>query len=198
MKLHWNDAETTGLSPKMHEIVQLSGIIEHDGEIIEEYDIFMRPSRPQVIEAAALEGQGRTLEQLMAFPERKLGFAEFKDLLERYRIKEPHLRHRWAGQNPMFDQGFVRALFAEFHDDHFDAYFAPGMPIDLIPVAKEAKRRGFYKGENNRLGTICRELGIELQAHDSLEDIRATRLAMRKFDELFRTPAHIKRQLPLL
>lgn len=199
MKLHWVDAETTGLSNSMHEVIQLSGIIEHHGEVIEEYDIFLRPSRPKVVEQAALDGQGRTLDEIMAYPERRLGFDEFKSLLNRYNEKcAPHEKHRWVGQNPNFDIGFVRAFMKEFGDTTFDSYFAPGAPIDLIPVAKEARRRGVYKGENFKLPTICKSLGIEYSAHDSLEDIRATRLAMRKFDESFRTPVHIKRQLPLI
>lgn len=193
MKLHWNDTETTGLSNSINEIVQLSGIIEHDGEVVEEYDIFMRPSRPKQIEELALKAQGRTLDEMMSFPERKLGYDEFKDLLERYKND----KYDWAGQNPEFDRGFVRAFMIEFKDKSFDSYFKP-IAIDLVSVAREAKRKGFYQGENCKLPTICKTLGIEYSAHDSLEDIRATRIAMRKFDEIFRTPAHVRKQLTFL
>lgn len=197
-KLHWVDAETTGLIAGVHEIIQLSGIIEHDGEVVEEYDIFMRPAKPDGIDPQALVGQGRTVAEIMKWPDRKAGFEELIEILERYRIKVPLERHRWVGQNPMFDVNFVRALFLEFKSKAFNDYWSPLAPIDLIPVAKEARRKGMYKGENHKLPTICRELGIEYSAHDSLEDIRATRMAMYKFDEMFKTPIHRKRQLPLL
>lgn len=193
MKLHWCDVETTGLSKDINEIVQLSGIIEHDGVIIEEYDVFMKPNRLNNVEEGALKAQGRTIEELMEFPDRRLGYDEFKTLLENYKDE----KYTWTGQNPEFDRGFVRVFMIEFGDKSFDNYFKP-VAIDLISTAKEAKRKGHYKGENFKLPTICKTLGIDYQAHDSLEDIRATRIAMRKFDEIFRTPTHVRAQLSFL
>ncbi len=202
MRLHWNDSETTGLSKDINEIVQLSGIIEHDGEVIEEYDIFMRPDRPKNVDEGALRAQNRTLAQLMAFPERRLGIEEFADLLDRYGMPPEHtlpnpIKHTWVGQNPEFDRGFVRVMLTNAGVKTFGDLFEP-VAIDLVTVAREAKRKGFYRGENCKLPTICRELGIDYLAHDSLEDIRATREAMRKFSELFQTPTHVRRQLAFL
>ena len=62
------DTETTGLVPGKHFPVQVSGILEKNGEILHKFDYRMRPPKVSgfVIDPKALEKNGLTIEEIKA------------------------------------------------------------------------------------------------------------------------------------
>ena len=67
MKILWLDTETTGLLCEYNDIVQLSGIVDIDGSVTDEFNIFMRPVNMENIEAQALAVQGRTEQEAFCY-----------------------------------------------------------------------------------------------------------------------------------
>ena len=61
MKLHFFDLETTGLDEEKCAIVQIGGIIEINGKVVEEFKISMRPHAGALIQEEALKKIGKTI-----------------------------------------------------------------------------------------------------------------------------------------
>lgn len=189
MKIAWIDCETGGLDAREHDVVQLAGLIEVDGLEREAFNIFLRPRAGRVT-AEALAVTGRTMEEVMAYPSRRDGYHQLLEVLGRHIEKYNRSdKATWAGQNARFDMEFVRALFLEQGDKYFGSWFKPH-PADLISLVVAAQLRGHLRQlPDLKLLTVCQHLGIHLEAHDALNDIRATRAAFLKLSELIAVPA---------
>ena len=94
----------------------------------------------------------------------------------------------WVGQNPRFDMDFVEALFKAEGDAYFGSWF-DRRPVDTITLMIAARLRGHIRPANYKLATLCETMGIPLDAHDALNDIRATRLLFHKAMDQFMMPA---------
>lgn len=175
-KVLYFDTETTGLEAGKHEIVQLAGIVEIDGVIEKKFNIYMRPDNPDNVSPEALGIQEKTLEDVMAYPERKVGFEEFLAILNKYINCYNKLdKFIIAGQNIRFDMGFLAALFKSQGHKYFGSYFG-GEELDsrLLYIALMLAGRT-DRLTRMRLTNICSALGVELNnAHDALADIQAT------------------------
>ncbi len=181
MKTFWADTETTGLSSTRNEIWQLAFIIEIDGKVVVEKNFKMRPLHPENAHPKALEVGKVTLETLAKFPHPTEVYKEMVAILDKHVDRfNPADKFFIAGQNVQFDVGFLRAFFKQNGNTFFGSYFESA-PIDLMTASAMAVRAGIIRVPNFKLGTICAALGIKLEAHDALEDIKATRHA---FDEL--------------
>ncbi|MGL5964006.1 MAG: 3'-5' exonuclease [Fusobacteriaceae bacterium] len=175
MKILWVDTETTGLSEDAAPI-QISGIIEISGEIKEEFNIYLSPFEGAVIENSALEVHGLSLEEINAFQESSEGYKEFIKIMDKYVNRyDKNDKFIVAGYNVEFDIKKLRRL-AKAHDDKFIGSYLGFKTVDpmnlILPFQVIGK---LPQLENNKLVTWCEHFGIELKAHDSLEDIRATR-----------------------
>jgi DNA polymerase III subunit epsilon len=175
-KVLYFDTETTGLKHWENEIVQLAGIVEVDGEVKEKFNIYLRPDKLDKIEQEALDIQGKTKEEILAYPDRRSGFNEFLALLDRHIDKYNKLdKFIVAGQNIRFDMGFVRAFFKNMGHSYFGSYFG-GEELDsrLLYIALMLASR-VDKLTKMRLTNICSALGVDLEnAHDAMADIQAT------------------------
>lgn len=190
-KVCWIDCETGGLDPTKHDIVQLAGIVEIDGEIKETFELRMRPSNPERLTAEALAVTKQTTAEVMAHPlSQAEGYRAFVSVLAKYvdRFNRAD-KMVWAGQNPRFDIDFVRALFTVNGDKYFGSWFW-GTAIDLGGFALALQLMGLMPQTiNHKLGTICEALQVPLDAHKALDDVQATRTAFYKLVERLRTPA---------
>lgn len=185
MKIFYADTETTGLDPKLNEIFQFALIVEIDGEVKEEASVLMRPDHPETISDDALRVTGKTREQLLALPSRKEGYHKLLAILAKYVDKYNRAdKFQWVGQNPQFDMGFTRALWEQQGDKYFGSWF-DNRAADLISLAVAMKMKGHIKPESFKLAVLCDLFGIKLDAHDALNDIRATRLVFRELMERF-------------
>ncbi|MGL5951409.1 MAG: 3'-5' exonuclease [Cetobacterium sp.] len=182
MKIIYLDTETTGLSDNAA-IIQLSGIVEIDGEVVEMFNLFGRPHEGAEVSEEALKIQGRTLEEVESSPNssRELHF-NFLEILDRYINRyDKNDKFIVAGYNVEFDVTKLRELFQRNNHKYLFSYIDHRKldPLHwILPLQILGK---IPKLENNKLETWCKHFGIELQAHDSLEDIKATRELIDRF-----------------
>lgn len=192
MKVIYPDCETTGLWAGKHEIFQFAAIIEINGIIKEEINLRFRPENWDAISPEALEVTKKTVAELKTYPSRSKSFAELKAVLKKYVSPYDKTdKFQWIGQNPKFDTDFVRALFKAEGDKFFGSWFAYP-PLDLITLAAAIKLKGHINPENFKLGTLCKLFGIELDAHDALNDVRATRAAFLHIMKKYIMPVNVE------
>lgn len=180
-KLIYIDTETTGLDPKVSAITQLSGVIRN-GDAIEEFNFFMRPHPSAVVYKEALEVQGRTEEEVNAFPPDSIAYADFIALLERHCKKyDKQDKFFFIGFNAKFDADFIREWFLRNNDKYFGSWFW-NPPIDVMTIAAFALMDRRQEMPNFKLKTVYEMLypdDTEIKFHDAMDDIKATRRILR-------------------
>lgn len=178
MKILYLDTETTGTDPKVHDIIQLAAIAEIDGQEIESIEIKVQPFSYENISPEALQVNGLTLEQIRTFMEPKEAHGKLTRFLGKFINKYDKFdKFTIAGQKADFDAGFLREFFFKAGDQFYGSWFNY-RHVDLLAVVRFLRYAGKLRIENDKLATISEALGIELNAHDALEDIRATKKAM--------------------
>jgi len=176
MKILYFDVETTGLDPSKDFITQLSGIVEVDGEIVEDFNLFLKPPKGTPVSKEALKVTGKTIDDLRSYPEAEVGFKLFNELLARY-VTENTWKAKFypAAYNGYFDLQFVDQMFKRQFGSESWSKFQNWQLIDPLPVVRLLsmnKQLGIY---GHKLVDVCRHFGISIDAHDALSDIRATR-----------------------
>ena len=182
-KIFYFDTETTGLDPKRHDIIQLAYIVEIDGKIVDENSFRLQPSNYDTIEKAALEVNKTTIEQLKGYPESQLVHGQIVNLLDKYVDKYDKMdKFLPAGYRINFDMDMFREFFKKNNHKYFGSYFGYHM-LDPIPFLFFLELKGLIKLESHKLVDVCKHFGIELDAHDALSDIKATRQLIYKLME---------------
>lgn len=185
-KVLYFDVETTGLDAKLNDIIQLSGIIEIDGEIKETFNLKMQPFDWTTISSEALNVTGTTDEMLKSYGTPQKAFSDFIGLLSTYVDRYDKTDKMYAaGYNVQFDIGFLREFFLKNGDVYFGSWFS-GRVIDPLYLCSYFDLMGKFSLPNYKLATVCDHLGIEIQAHDALSDIQATRNLVYKLKEFFK------------
>lgn len=192
MKIIYADTETTGLDHKEQEMVQFAFIIEVDKQVVAEENLKMRPARPDKASADALKITGKTIEDLLAYPERRAQYGRILEILGRHIRKfDKGDKLIWVGHNPSFDMRFVRSYFEEHGDVYFGSWF-DNRPADTVSLAVAASMRGHFKVADYKLGTLCAHFGIPLEAHDAMNDVRATRALFHTLMGRYMLPPPVK------
>ena len=176
MKTIWFDTETTGLDPAVNEITQFAAIIVVDGVVKEEANIRMQPSNWDAITPEALAITGVDVEELKTFQKPQHAFLEIQQLVDKHVDKfNKHDKYFPAGHNVSFDIGFVQAFFKRWGDDYGFGSYQNWQSLDTRVLANFMIYSGLIKPDNTKLETLCEYFGIDIQAHDAMADIRATR-----------------------
>ncbi len=195
MKILWIDTETTGLTPGKCDPIQIAGMVEIDGEIKEEFNILSQPFDFNVgnIQQRALDVHGYTLEQLRSEPflPPRTAYSDFLRILGRYVDRFDKRDKFWmAGFNVRFDLDMVQGWFENVHDKYFGSWFEYKV-LDVMQLAFAEMYKGRLTGlDSYRLETIARHYGIEINAHDAISDIKASRelfLRLLSANEAFET-----------
>ena len=136
-----------------------------------------------------MEVQGRTLEELKTdkYVEEKEVYKQFINLLDKYIDKYDRTdKFIVAGYNVRFDVDILKAFFQRHGNNFLFSYLDSSMldPLYSIRLLQIAKVLPVL--ENNKLETWCKHFGIEFAAHDSLEDIEATKKLIGKLISLIR------------
>jgi len=191
------DLETTGLDHKIHGVLQISGMIEIDGVVKEEFNFKCKPFKGQIITRGAMEtiGLGADLDQakviISGYDEPKDTHRKLVTLWGKYVDKFNKLdKYFPCGYNiATFDMPFLRAWFENCGDKYFGSWFN-GIIIDPITTVNNLIVVGALELENRRLGTVHSHFfpDINLRAHDAMEDIRATMRLKRHFDQFYTGP----------
>lgn len=173
-KLFWLDSETTGVNSQVNAIIQLSGIVEFDGQIIESFNSNIKPFPGAVIDEKALEVNKTKKEDLQSYPIHQVVYKNLITFLNKYVDKfDTKDKFILAGYNVGFDDGFLRAFFQMNNDRYYGSYFA-WPKIDVAHLVAEKYADGL-RLPNFQLSTLCNHFCIPIEAHDSAGDIRATR-----------------------
>lgn len=176
MKILYNDTETTGTDPKIHTITQIAAIVEINGKVVGEFESKVRPLPGKEITDKALEVTGFTREQLMTFPNPWDVYQEFNKFLSQWSDGRKENRYVMAGYNAPFDCDMFFNWYLSLTNNKFVFWkYLQFSPIDPLPAIRMLNYMGLLPLEDNELGTVAKHFNIELQAHDALSDIRATR-----------------------
>lgn len=177
------DTETTGTKPNRHSIVQLSGLIEKDGNIVDSFDYNIAPHPKAEIEPAALAANGKTIEELSTYPKMSLVHFKLIKLIGKYINQYDAKDKAWliGFNNRAFDDFFMRKFFELCGDPYFNSWFWSG-GIDVSCLAAEylAKRR--IDMPSFKLKRVALELGIHVEKdklHDAFYDVQLTRQIYR-------------------
>lgn len=188
-KIIFIDTETGGVNPEKAALIQLSGIIRIDKKDVEKFNFYIKPFENSEVTEKALEVQGRTLEDLKTdkYVEEKEVYKQFINLLDKYIDKYDRTdKFIVAGYNVRFDVDILKAFFQRHGNNFLFSYLDSSM-LDPLYSIRLLQIAGILPVlENNKLETWCKHFEIELKAHDSLEDIEATKKLIGKLISLIR------------
>lgn len=173
------DVETTGTKPNKHSIHQLSGIVEVDGVISEEFNYKVRPHPKAEITKEAMSVCGKTEKEILAYPEMGIVFATFTNLLKKYVNPYEKTSKAWliGFNNRSFDDLFLRMFFELNKNPYYNSWFWSDS-IDVLCLASEYLMDRRTSMPSFKLKRVALELGLpvdENELHDALFDARITR-----------------------
>lgn len=188
-KIIFIDTETGGVNAEKSALIQLSGIIEVDGTEKEKFNFYIKPFENSEVNEKALEVQGRILEELGTekYIDESIIYKKFLEILDKYIDKyDKNDKFIVAGYNVKFDIDILKALFERNNNKFLFSYFNSSMLDPLYSVRLLQVAGMLPVLENNKLETWCKYFNIELKAHDSLQDITATKKLIEKLVELIK------------
>lgn len=189
IKIIFIDTKTGGVNAEKSALIQLSGIIEVDGTEKEKFNFYIKPFENSEVNEKALEVQGRTLEELGTekYIDESIIYKKFLEILDKYIDKyDKNDKFIVAGYNVKFDIDILKALFERNNNKFLFSYFNSSMLDPLYSVRLLQVAGMLPVLENNKLETWCKYFNIELKAHDSLQDITATKKLIEKLIELIK------------
>jgi DNA polymerase III alpha subunit (gram-positive type) len=179
-KVLWFDTETTGLNPVKNDIVQIAGIIEVDGEVVEKFNIKCQPTSYDDVQPRALEVHGMTIDQIKQFQTAQEGWCHFITIIKKYK----GVKLIPAGHNIPFDIKFLAQWFIK-NGSKMNIYdYLSKEVIDTLLIAKSIPKH-VLKTENHKLVTLAAHFDIPIDAHDALSDIEATKEVYGKLNSEF-------------
>lgn len=184
-KVLFLDTETTGLDCNLHGLVQVAGIVEVDGDAVEEFNIKVKPYPLDEVSAEAVKVNGWKADSFGLPPTEgyKKIIGVFNRYIDRYNKQDKFLM---VGQNVQFDYGFLERFFKKNRNDYLYSYIH-WRKVDLIGISAFMDFCGKVDFNGNyKLESVCKTLGIPITAHDALNDVRAVREVLRRFISLVR------------
>lgn len=177
------DLETTGVEVKKHSIHQIAGIIEVNGEVVEEFNIKTRPHPKAIIDEGALHACKVSEEQIFGYQDMKDAHKEYKSIITKYvdPFDNKAKAFNVGFNNRYFDDVFLRAWFKQNGDEFIGSLFWTDT-LDVLVLACQYlidRRAGM---PSFKLHRVAKELGIEVRdedLHDALYDVRLTRQIYR-------------------
>ena len=118
LKQVYIDTETTGINPKDNGLIQISGMIEIDSQMVKEFDFRVKPFLGDKIEDEALKVNGITREDLEKFESPDLVFEKLIALFNQY-----------VNPYDKSDKFFFIAYNARFDWDFLSNFFLKNNPI---------------------------------------------------------------------
>ena len=192
-KVFWFDGETTGTDAKVNGLIQLAGLMEINGEVVDEINLKIKPFKGQLVSAEACEVHGIAIADLRTdeYLNPDKAYVELTRWFCKHIDKWSKLDKAYVGgQNVGFDVDFLNAFYKNNHDKYLGS-FINWRRLDSLILAHVAAYLGFLVVPDFKLATLCEYFKIPLVAHDALSDVKAAR---RLFYELLvlnsGTPEH--------
>ena len=179
-KVLWLDVETTGLDCKKHGLREVGFIIEIDGVEVDKGVFKINPftytTKDVEIDDYALEISKVSIEDLESYDRVSYCFKELMKKLVKYvNVNDKNDCFVIAGYNTAFDIGFIKEWFKEMGllDSYKDLFHYKS--LDVFSIVFALRHIGLNSAENDKLETMCNYFGIEIDAHNALSDIEATK-----------------------
>ena len=179
-KVLWLDVETTGLDCRKHGLREVGFIIEIDGVEVDrgvfKINPFTYTTKDVVIDDYALEISKVSIEDLESYDRVSYCFKELMKKLVKYvNVNDKNDCFVIAGYNTAFDIGFIKEWFKEMGllDSYKDLFHYKS--LDVFSIVFALRLLGLNSAENDKLETMCNYFGIEIEAHNALSDIEATK-----------------------
>ena len=178
-KILFFDVETTGLIAGRNAIHQISGIVDIDGQVVDEFNYHVQPHAGAVIDPEALKVGGVTEAAIMDYPEPSIVYKAMISRLSEHvnKFDKTDKLYLSGFNNARFDNEFLRAFWEKNNDKYFGSWFWPN-PLDVMILASEAFIDVRPKMPNFKLATVARECGfavLEAELHNSMYDVQLTR-----------------------
>jgi len=185
MKQIWIDTETTGIDHHTNFIIELAALYE-DGKTKSVFHVYILPAaKPDdfnIIEELTgitweyLEQNGIT--EAEAFTQFVAWIGQY---IDHYDKKDKAI---FAAYNARFDNDFMRDFFKHNEPNYFGSWFYSAS-LDIMSTAALCVKLGLIPAPVNfKNATICEYFGITHKAHSAIEDIKASRQAELKMEEL--------------
>lgn len=173
------DVETTGDNPSKHSLHQVAGLIEVDGEVAEEFNIYSRPHPKAILDPAALLVCGVTPEDLKRYPDMVEAQKKFVDLISKYvdRFDRKDKAFLVGYNNREFDDRFLRMWFTLCGGNYFGSWFWSDTR-DVMVLASEYLENRRTSMPNFKLSTVAKTIGLEItedKLHNATYDAKLTR-----------------------
>lgn len=179
-KVLWLDVETTGLDCRKHGLREVGFIIEIDGIEVDKGVFRINPftytTKDVEIDGYALEISKVTIDDLMGYDRASFCFKELMKKLVKYvNVNDKNDCFVIAGYNPAFDIGFIKEWFKEMGllDSYKDLFHYKN--LDVFSIVFALRHLGLNSAENDKIETMCNYFDIEIEAHNALSDIEATK-----------------------
>lgn len=178
MKIYY-DVETTGLNYKRHSIIQLGGIIEIDGKVVEEFNFGIQPHPDAIIDDSALKINNITEKELSKLPEYTVVFNNLINVLSKYVDRFDKTQKFWliGFNNRAFDDDFLRMFFRMNKDKYIGSWFWMNT-IDVSVLASQYLYSRRINMPGFSLKDVANELGVQFdedKLHDALYDAKITK-----------------------
>ena len=200
-RIMYYDLETTGVDYKVSSVRQISGFLEIDGVITEEFNYMVKPVPKNLTgyphnvwvgDEISLNGviwnrgaielvksQGITSKEIDEYTPYMDVFQDLTGKLLRYinKFNNKEKFHLIGFNNRFFDDPFFRRWFEDCGDKYFGSYFWADSIDALVIASHHLKDKRQYM-DNFKLMTVARTLGIEVdesQLHDALYDVKLTK-----------------------
>lgn len=179
-KIFWFDTETTGLDFRKHDMIQIAYLVEINKDIKEEGKFYVQPFNYDTIDKGSLAVNKLEIATIKTFPSPQEIHRKIKSIIEKY-VDRYNKNDKFspAGYNVRFDVDFLREFFFKNNDKYYGSLFDYHV-LDVFPFVFTLEYAGKIKLENYKLETLCKFFEIPLNAHDALEDVKATRLLYHK------------------
>lgn len=179
------DAETTGLNPKLHNLLTLALMVVKDNKLVAKKEWKIKHLTYHVTEEA-LKVNGIDINEHDKV-------AQDKELVGREIIKflnqhcNPEKRAMLVGQNTIFDKNFLETFLAGLNNERLTAYnkLVTHRYIDLMSITAFLNLAGVIKTEGIGLDAIIKHFDIPVKArHTALDDARMTIEGLYKMIQL--------------
>jgi DNA polymerase III alpha subunit (gram-positive type) len=179
-KLFYFDVETTGFDAVKNDILQLAGLIEIDGEVVEEIQFCCQPFSYENISQEALEVNNYDLESIQKFdlPEDCYGHLvnTLGKFVDKYNTFDKFI---CCGFNVSFDIQFLRQFFLKNKDKYFGSWFGH-KSLDMYSLVYLCDYLFGFNLPNHKLKTVAKYFDIQHNAHEAMSDIKVTREIFHK------------------
>ena len=134
----WLDTETMSFNQQQPDIIQLAGLYEINGDIVDKFNYWIKPAKMKEVEPGIWDFHKKNLglskDDIMSFPEQKEVFNDFKQRLYSYvDTMDKFDRLIISGYNCIFDKNKINSWF-EYNGDKYMFSFFAGRMLDVYHI----------------------------------------------------------------